>query len=66
MALNSDVAKALSYLRRRYKVSERDLVGLAKKFKSAEEPEETWEEITQRALRNRKGRFTSANRKKYR
>jgi len=37
MALNSDVSKALSYLRHRYKVKERDLVALAKKFKTAEE-----------------------------
>jgi hypothetical protein len=58
MALNSDVSRALSYLRRRYKVKERDLVALAKKFKSAEEPEETWDEIVLRTLRNKQGRFT--------
>jgi hypothetical protein len=64
MTLNSDVSKALSYLRRRYKVKERDLVALAKKFNSAEEPEVTWEEIVQRSLRNRKtGRFTKTRRK---
>lgn len=57
MALNSDVGKALSFLRRRYKVSERDLVGLAKKFNQAVEPEVTWEEIVQRSLRNKQGRF---------
>ena len=60
MALNSDVSKALSYLRHRYKVKERDLVALAKKFKAAEEPEESWEEIVQRSLRNHKtGRFST-------
>jgi len=59
MALNSEIAKSLSYLRRRYKVSERDLVAIAKKLqKHDEEPEESWEEIVQRSLRNRKtGRF---------
>jgi len=57
MALDHGVVKALSYLRNKYKVSEKDLVSLAKKFKTTE-PEETWEEITQRVVRNRKGRFT--------
>jgi hypothetical protein len=60
MPLNSEVAKSLNYLRKRYKVSERDLVALAKKLQSGEEPEETWEEITLRTLRNRQGRFTRA------
>jgi len=59
MALNSEVAKALSYLRRRYRVKERDLVALGKKFQTKEEPEESWEEIVQRSLRNKQtGRFT--------
>jgi hypothetical protein len=63
MALNSDIAKSLSYLRRKYRVSERDLVGLARKLnKHDEEPEVTWEEITQRTLRNRQGRFASQRR----
>jgi hypothetical protein len=59
MALNSEIAKSLSYLRRRYKVSERDLVAIAKKLqKHDKEPEVSWEEIVQRSLRNRKtGRF---------
>jgi hypothetical protein len=66
MALNSDVGKALNYLRHRYKVKERDLVALAKKFKSAEEPEVSWEEIVQRSLRNKQtGRFTKARRKSF-
>jgi hypothetical protein len=60
MALNSDITRSLSYLRRKYKVSERDLVALAKRLnKHDEEPEVTWEEIVQRTLRNRQGRFTS-------
>ena len=54
MALNSEIAKSLSYLRRRYKVSERDLVAIAKKLqKHDKEPEVSWEEIVQRSLRNR-------------
>jgi hypothetical protein len=62
MPLNSEVAKSLTYLRRRYKVSERDLVSLAKKLEVRQEPEESWEEITLRSLRNRQGRFTRQNR----
>ena len=60
MALPNDVAKSLSFLRTRYKVSERDLVSLAKKLK-VQEPEESWEEITVRYLRNRQGRFVRKN-----
>jgi hypothetical protein len=63
MALPSEVAKSLSFLRRRYKVSERDLTNLAKKLTVKEEPEESWEEITVRYLRNRQGRFTRPSRK---
>jgi hypothetical protein len=64
MALDNDLTRSLSFLRRRYKVSERDLVALAKKLKKHDvEPEETWEEITQRALRNRRGRFTKQHRR---
>jgi hypothetical protein len=64
MALRSEVAKSLNYLRQRYKVSERDLMSLAKKLnKHNEEPEESWEEITVRYLRNRQGRFTKQGRK---
>lgn len=62
MTLNHDVVKALSYLRKRYKVSERDLMGLAKKFNSGTEPEESWEEITVRYLRDRQGRFARKRR----
>ena len=59
MPLDKDIAKSLSYLRRKYKVTERDLVSIAKKLhKAGTKPEETWEEITQRTLRNRQGRFT--------
>jgi hypothetical protein len=67
MALRSEVAKSLNYLRQRYKVSERDLMSLAKKLnKHNEEPEESWEEITVRYLRDRQGRFSRQNRKRYR
>ena len=60
MVLSNNIQKSLSYLRHRYKVKERDLVALAKKFKTAEEPEESWEEIVQRSLRNQKtGRFST-------
>jgi hypothetical protein len=62
VALPSEVAKSLTFLRQRYKVSERDLTSLAKKLTIKEEPEESWEEITVRYLRNRQGRF--ARRKK--
>lgn len=63
MPLSHEVVKSLGYLREKYKVSERDLVSLAKKLK-IEEPGETWEEITQRVLRNRKGRFVRATNRK--
>jgi hypothetical protein len=56
MPLSSEIAKSLTYLRRKYKVSERDLVALAKKLSNVEEPEESWEEITQNYLRQRKNR----------
>jgi hypothetical protein len=59
MPLTSEVARSLSYLRKRYNVSERDLVALAKKLEAQEEPEESWEQIvrnykTQRQRRLRK------------
>jgi hypothetical protein len=67
MPLRSEVAKSLNYLRQRYKVSERDLMSLAKKLnKHDEEPEVSWEELTVRYLRDRRGRFTRQNRKRYR
>jgi hypothetical protein len=65
MPLSNEVAKSLSYLRRRYKVSERDLTSLAKKLEIRQEPEESWEEITVRYLRNRQGRFTRLGRAKH-
>jgi hypothetical protein len=65
MALPSDVAKSLSYLRRQYQVSERDLMSLAKKLTIKEEPEESWEEIVLRYKRNRQGRFTRLGRAKH-
>jgi hypothetical protein len=62
--LDREAGKALSYLRRRYKVSERDLVALARKFK-VREPEESWEEIVQRSLRNKQsGRFVRSKHKR--
>jgi hypothetical protein len=63
VALPSEVVKSLSFLRRQYKVSERDLTALAKKLTIKEEPEESWEEITVRYLRNRQGRFTRQGRR---
>jgi hypothetical protein len=65
MPLSNEVAKSLTYLRRRYKVSERDLMSLAKKLEVRQEPEESWEEITIRYLRNRQGRFTRQKRAGY-
>jgi hypothetical protein len=56
MPLSSEIAKSLTYLRRKYKVSERDLVALARKLHIQEEPEESWEEITQNYLKQRKNR----------
>ena len=56
MPLSHEIAKSLGYLRAKYKVSERDLVALAKKLTNAEEPEESWEEITQSYLKKRKNR----------
>jgi hypothetical protein len=63
MALPSNVGKSLTFLRQKYKVSERDLTSLAKKLMITQEPEESWEEITVRYLRNRQGRFTRRSRK---
>ena len=57
MPLNSEIARSLAYLRKRYKVSERDLVALAKKLQKSEENEESWEEITQNYLKQRKIRL---------
>jgi hypothetical protein len=54
MPLSSEIAKSLGYLRKRYRVSERDLVALAKKLQAEEELEESWEQITQNYLRQRK------------
>jgi hypothetical protein len=54
MPLSNEIARSLSYLRSKYKVSERDLVALAKKLQKSEEPEESWEEITRNYLKQRK------------
>jgi hypothetical protein len=62
MPLSSEIARSLTYLRKRYKVSERDLVALAKKLQKSEENEESWEQITQNYLKQRKIR--AANRKR--
>jgi hypothetical protein len=62
--LPPDLARSLSYLRKQYSVSEQDLVALAKTLhKHDVQPEETWEEMTVRYLRNRQGRFTKRKRK---
>jgi hypothetical protein len=63
MALPSEIAKSLTFLRHRYKVSERDLTSLAKKLTSKAEPEESWEQIVIRSLRNRQGRFARRGKK---
>jgi hypothetical protein len=63
MPLRSEIGKSLTFLRQKYKVSERDLMTLAKKLTVTEEPEESWEEIVIRSLRNRQGRFTRNGRK---
>jgi len=54
MPLSSEIGRSLAYLRKKYKVSEKDLVGLAKKLSIREKPEESWEEITQKSLKRRK------------
>ena len=54
MPLSNEIARSLTYLRKRYKVSERDLVALAKKLQKSEENEESWEQITQNYLKQRK------------
>jgi hypothetical protein len=63
MPLPSNVGKSLTFLRQKYKVSERDLTSLAKKLSITQEPEESWEEIVIRSLRNRQGRFTRRSKK---
>jgi hypothetical protein len=51
MPLPKEVRQSLSYLRRKYHVSERDLVGLAKKLQETEDvTEESWEQITRKYL----------------
>jgi hypothetical protein len=62
MPLSHEIVKSLTYLRKKYKVSEKDLVVLAKKLSFEEEPEESWEQITQNYLKQRKQR--AVNRKK--
>jgi hypothetical protein len=54
MPLSSEIGRSLAYLRKRYKVSERDLVALAKKLQKSEENEESWEQITQNYIKQRK------------
>ena len=55
MALSNEVTSSLRYLRKRYKVSEPDLVALARKLQSAEEQEESWEDLTRDYLRKKRG-----------
>jgi hypothetical protein len=54
MPLSSEARKALGFLRNRYKVSEKDLVDIARKLQTEEELEESWEQITQRYLNRRR------------
>jgi hypothetical protein len=62
MPLSNEIARSLTYLRKKYRVSEKDLVALAKKLSTVEESEESWEEITQNYLKQRKSR--TVNRKR--
>lgn len=62
MPLSNEVAKSLTYLRHKYKVSERDLTNLAKRLTVTKEPTESWEEIVIRYKRNRLGRYTKLGR----
>ena len=57
MPLGSEIARSLAYLRKRYKVSEKDLVSLARKLSSIEEQEENWEDIARNYLKQRKIRM---------
>jgi hypothetical protein len=59
MPLNKEIVSSLTYLRKKYKVSERDLVALAKKLQVEPENEETWEEITRNYLKQRRIRQLS-------
>jgi hypothetical protein len=61
MPLPKEVQQSLSYLRRKYKVSERDLVGLARKLQKEEEPTESWEQITKNYIEQRKRRIRNAH-----
>ena len=56
MPLPSHIAKPLAYLRKRYQVSERDLVALAKKLYNLEESEQSWEEIVHNYKKGRDAR----------
>jgi hypothetical protein len=56
MPLGADLAKSLTYLRQKYKVSERDLIALAKRLQQAQEPEDNFEENLQKYLAQRRNR----------
>ena len=56
MSVSHELASALHYLRRRYKVSEPDLLAIAKKLQKEEDFEENWDEIVQKSLKNRRKR----------
>lgn len=54
MALSNEISSSLRYLRKRYRVSESDLVALARKLSAAEEQEESYEELTREYLRKKR------------
>jgi hypothetical protein len=56
MPLNNEIASSLQYLRKRYKVSEPDLVALAKRLQAGEESEESWEDLTRDYLEKKRRR----------
>ena len=62
MPLNKEIARSLAYLRKKYKVSDPDLLAIGKKLSQEQETEESWEEIVQKSLEMRKKR--AINRKR--
>ena len=54
MPVGHELASALHYLRQRYRVSEKDLLAIAKKLEKEEDFEESWDDILQKTLKRRK------------
>ena len=62
MPLSNEVRSSLKYLRKRYHVSEPDLVALARRLQQGEDPEEeSWEALTRDYLRKKRN---AVNRKR--